>query len=72
LSFSPIRERWASTVGGTGFVVEAALQDPRPGHMGLATMRERVELAGGRLRIDSGRQGTAVGFWIPDGATIAR
>ena len=57
---------------GTGFVVEAAFQELRPGHMGLATMRERVDLAGGWLRIDSGGQGTAVGFWIPEGATIGR
>ena len=37
------------------------------GRMGLAAMSERVELAGGWLRIDSGTEGTAVSFWIPDG-----
>ena len=51
---------------GIGFAVEAALEEVRPGQMGLAAMRERVELAGGWLRIDSGAQGTAVSFWIPD------
>jgi signal transduction histidine kinase len=52
---------------GTGFAVEAALQEARPGHMGLAAMRERVELAAGWLHIDSDADGTAVSFWIPDG-----
>lgn len=52
---------------GIGFAVEAVLDEVRAGHMGLAAMRERVDLAGGWLRIDSGTQGTAVSFWIPDG-----
>jgi signal transduction histidine kinase len=52
---------------GTGFAVAAALQELRPGHMGLATMRERVAMAGGWLRIESSDRGTAVSFWIPDG-----
>jgi signal transduction histidine kinase len=52
---------------GTGFAVEAALQEARPGHMGIAAMRERVELAAGWLHIDSDADGTAVSFWIPDG-----
>jgi len=34
--------------------------------MGLATMSERVAIAGGWLRIDSSDRGTAVSFWIPD------
>jgi signal transduction histidine kinase len=32
---------------------------------GLAGMRERVELAGGTLSIDSGEQGTIVRAWLP-------
>lgn len=37
-----------------------------PGHLGLPAMRERAELAGGWLRVDSARgAGTAVEFWIP-------
>jgi PAS domain S-box-containing protein len=40
-----------------------------PGHVGLISMRERAELAGGWFRIESqpGR-GTTVSFWIPDSA----
>ena len=56
------------TDDGTGFAVAAALRDLRPGHIGLTTMRERVEMAGGWLRIESSEGGTAVSFWIPDGA----
>jgi PAS domain S-box-containing protein len=40
-----------------------------PGHLGLAAMRERVELAGGTIRVDSApRTGTVVECWLPDGA----
>jgi signal transduction histidine kinase len=37
-----------------------------PGHLGIASMRQRVETAGGRLEIKSvpGR-GTTVEFWLP-------
>lgn len=55
------------TDDGVGFEVEAAT--PVPGHLGLATMRERAELAGGWLRIDSGAgAGTTVECWIPANA----
>jgi PAS domain S-box-containing protein len=41
-----------------------------PGHMGLAAMRERVELAGGRIEIDSAPfAGTVVECWLPALAT---
>ena len=37
-----------------------------PGHLGLTAMRERAELAGGRIRIDSAPgTGTVVECWIP-------
>ena len=37
-----------------------------PGHLGLITMRERAELVGGWLRIDSGPQaGTTIEYWVP-------
>ena len=37
-----------------------------PGHLGLVTMRERVEMAGGRIRIDSAPGlGTTVEFTLP-------
>jgi signal transduction histidine kinase len=51
---------------GVGFTVAATFQESPPGDMGLITMRERVELVGGWLRIDSSAEGTAVSFWIPD------
>lgn len=38
----------------------------RPGHLGISSMRERAELNGGWLRIDTGRGGTRVEFWLPD------
>lgn len=50
---------------GVGFDVAEA-GDPRPGHLGLRSMRERAELAGGYLRVEStpGR-GTTVRLWLP-------
>jgi signal transduction histidine kinase len=57
------------TDDGVGFAVAATFQQQRPGRLGLITMRERVELVGGWLRIDSSAEGTAVSFWIPDTIT---
>jgi signal transduction histidine kinase len=53
------------TDDGGGFVPDdTALA--RPGHIGLASMRERAELAGGRLEIRSAQgSGTRVSFWLP-------
>jgi PAS domain S-box-containing protein len=50
---------------GRGFDVDNALQARRPGHLGLIAMRERAELAGGWLRIDSDGAGTTVQYWLP-------
>ena len=36
-----------------------------PGHIGLATMRERTEVAGGTFRIETGATGTAVIARVP-------
>jgi signal transduction histidine kinase len=49
---------------GVGLDATALLQ--RPGHLGIDGMRERVELAGGWLRIE-GRpgRGTTVEFFVP-------
>jgi PAS domain S-box-containing protein len=52
------------TDDGDGFTPDAALT--APGHMGLAAMRERAQLAGGRIHIDSApARGTVVECWIP-------
>jgi len=42
-----------------------------PGHLGLRAMRERAELVGGRLRIESGPgRGTTVEVWLPFDAGV--
>jgi PAS domain S-box-containing protein len=49
---------------GVGFAIEATAA--RPGHLGLAAIEERAELAGGWLRVESAPDcGTTVEFWIP-------
>lgn len=49
---------------GRGFAVDDVVG--RPGHMGLSSMRQRVELAGGRWRLDSAPgEGTTVHAWVP-------
>jgi PAS domain S-box-containing protein len=53
---------------GAGFDYELARRSQLPGHLGLSTMRERAEIAGGWLGIDTAPgQGTVVGFWVPSG-----
>jgi signal transduction histidine kinase len=51
---------------GVGF----ALQGPTSG-FGLAGMRERVYLAGGKLEIESGEDGTVLRAWLPAQASAA-
>ena len=46
---------------GKGFDAEA---DPPDGHVGIHGMRERAEVVGGSLNIDSGPEGTAVRFEV--------
>jgi len=49
---------------GCGFDPEAT--QPEPGHLGLATMAERAEVAGGWCRVESSPgSGTTVECWIP-------
>lgn len=51
---------------GVGFV--AGDSKPVPGHLGLAAMRERATLAGGRLSIEATPGGgTTVEVWLPAG-----
>jgi signal transduction histidine kinase len=49
---------------GHGFGVEPFATDDA-GHIGLATMRERAELADGVLEIDTGSDGTTVTARVP-------
>jgi PAS domain S-box-containing protein len=51
---------------GRGFFSQDHLDRYRPGHLGLPAMRERIELAGGRLDVRSvPGEGTTVEFWLP-------
>ena len=50
---------------GIGFNGEKPLGPNEPGHLGLATMRERVELVGGRLEIRTGSNGSTVIARVP-------
>jgi len=49
---------------GAGFL--ASVAEPLAGHLGLASMRERAEIAGGwwRLTSEPGR-GTEISTWVP-------
>jgi signal transduction histidine kinase len=48
------------TDNGKGFDQTDSLGAPKPGHLGLASMRERAELLDGRLDIESSERGTRV------------
>jgi two-component system, NarL family, sensor histidine kinase UhpB len=51
---------------GAGFDSALVAEAPRPGHIGLPTMFERAELAGGRCSIETGPgRGTVVDCWLP-------
>ncbi len=50
---------------GHGFHVSRAAA-AEPGHLGMAAMRERAQMAGGWFEVDSAvKRGTTVEFWIP-------
>jgi signal transduction histidine kinase len=52
---------------GRGFDLPAPDAPPGPGHIGLISMRERAEAAGGQLRLSSTPGGgTTVDFWMPE------
>ena len=50
---------------GRGFGAVDPLGSAEPGHIGLASMRERAEMLGGDLAIDSGHGGTRVRVDVP-------
>jgi signal transduction histidine kinase len=52
---------------GAGFEVPALDAPAEPGHIGLVSMRERAEAAGGRFAMASTPgSGTTVDFWMPE------
>jgi signal transduction histidine kinase len=52
---------------GDGFELPAPDAPTEPGHIGLITMRERAEAAGGRFALSSTPGGgTTVDFWMPE------
>jgi len=55
-------------IGDDGVGFEGDRSRPTAGHLGLVSMRERAEMAGGWFRITSSRgNGCVVEYWIPDG-----
>jgi len=56
------RVRLSVTDDGAGFDPDAV---PRGQHLGLIGMRQRVELVGGELRVESGGQGTIIEATVP-------
>jgi len=57
------------TDDGVGFGVQE-ISASLPGHLGLTSMRERAELAGGWCRVQSlPSNGTSVEVWLPDPAS---
>lgn len=51
---------------GRGFDISEALSSPVAGKLGLATLRERVEMLGGKMQFDSGLgRGTKISLEIP-------
>jgi two-component system NarL family sensor kinase len=59
------------TDDGKGFGDFWALTPDVPGHIGLSSMRERAEMVGGVLTIDSGRRGTTVTVRLPAAGNAA-
>jgi signal transduction histidine kinase len=52
---------------GDGFELSDPAAGPEAGHIGLLSMRERAEAAGGRFSLESAPgEGTVVDFWMPE------
>jgi signal transduction histidine kinase len=52
---------------GRGFDLPAPDAPPEPGHIGIVSMRERADAAGGRFAMMSvPGEGTTVDFWMPE------
>jgi signal transduction histidine kinase len=52
---------------GSGFELPAPDAAAEPGHIGIVSMRERAEAAGGRFGLTSAPgEGTTVDFWMPE------
>jgi signal transduction histidine kinase len=57
---------------GNGFNGEKPLGPDEPGHIGLASMRERAELIGGKLEIRTGPKGSTVIVRVPAALALDR
>lgn len=67
VAFQPQAVRVAVQDDGRGFTTEEADAQAKGGHLGLIGLRERVELAGGELSVDSRLgAGTTLVFELPD------
>lgn len=68
VTLTPRDDGYYVRIADDGIGFRPDLGSVRPGHLGLAAIRERAELAGGWLRVDSvpGR-GTVVEFWVAAG-----
>lgn len=61
-----VEEGLEVTVRDDGVGFDPATPTDRPGHLGLRGMRDRAEIAGGRLEVATGPgSGTCVRLWLP-------
>src|SRR5216683_2984603 len=67
-SVSAVDDGILTRIADDGLGFEDDRSRPTAGHLGLVSMRERAEMAGGWFRITSSRgNGCVVEYWIPDG-----
>ena len=56
---------------GVGFNMQDAARRALPGHLGMRSMHERAQVAGGWLNVESSpRKGTSVECWVPTFAAM--